>query len=417
MEVGADGSEGRAQIMSKRTIIIVAACVVLLIGWWTCHRGGDAKSSQAGGGRRGNFAGMAVPVIAGKVEQKDVPIYLDGLGTVEAFNTDTVHTRVDGELTQVLFQEGQQVKAGDLLAVVDPRPYQAALDQVVAKKAQDEAQLENAQLTLVRNTDLLQRKVIDQQDFDTAKYSVDQFNGAVQADQAAIENAKTQLDYTQIKSPIDGRTGIRMIDVGNIVHAADTNGIVVITQLRPISVMFTLPEQNLQEILDEGGANGGLAVSALNRGDTRPIDEGKLAVVDNEIDQTTGTVKLKATFPNPDLKLWPGEFVNARLVLKTEKNATVVPAAVVQRGPQGSYAYVIKPDNTAELRPIKVAQTENNMTLITEGLKPGEEVVVDGQYKLQPGAKVELAGPQSGSPHPPGDGQSPNGKQPRRKKS
>jgi membrane fusion protein, multidrug efflux system len=335
-----------------------------------------------------------VPVVAGKVEQKDMPIYLDGLGTVQAFYTVTVHTRVDGELDKVLFTEGQEVKTGDLLAVVDPRPYQAALDQAIGKKAQDEAQLANAKLTLGRNTDLLNKKVIDQQDFDTSKYSMAQFQAAVQADQAAIESAQTNLDYTQIKSPIDGRTGVRIVDPGNIVHAADANGIVVITQMQPISVVFTLPEQKIQSILNAGGASGGLKVLALDRGNTATLDEGSLAVVDNEIDQTTGTVKLKATFPNKDLKLWPGKFVNARLVLATQKNATVIPSSVVQRGPQGTYAYLIKPDKTVEMRPIKVAQTEGNLTLVEDGLSPGEQVVVDGQYKLQPGAHVELTTPQ-----------------------
>ncbi|HEY5037235.1 MAG TPA: efflux RND transporter periplasmic adaptor subunit, partial [Chthoniobacterales bacterium] len=207
--------------MSKRNLVIVAACVLLVVLWWTCHRSGSAAAaSQASGGRRGGQgAGGPVPVVAGPVEQKDVPIYLDGLGTVQAFNTVMVRTRVDGELTQVLFKEGQDVKGGDLLAVVDPRPYQAALDEAIAKKAQDEAQLGNAQVILVRNADLLQRKVIDQQTYDTSKFSVDQFKGTVAADQAAIDNAKTQLDYTQIKSPIDGRTGIRMVDAGNVVHA------------------------------------------------------------------------------------------------------------------------------------------------------------------------------------------------------
>jgi multidrug efflux system membrane fusion protein len=387
--------------MFKRFILGVIGALVLLIAWWSFHHSASSDQSGSAGaagtsGRRGGSrgGGAPVPVVAGKVEQKDMPIYLDGLGTVQAFNTVTVHTRVDGQLQQVLFSEGQDVKAGDLLAVVDPRPFQAALDQAIAKKSQDEAQLANAKVVLERNTDLLKKKVIAQQDFDSSKYQGDSLQAAVQADQAAIENARTQLDYTQIKSPIDGRTGVRLVDVGNIVHASDQTGMVVITQLHPISVVFTLPEQNLQEILNQGSANGGLKVLALDRGNTSTLDEGALAVVDNEIDPATGTVKLKATFPNNELKLWPGKFVNARLILTTRKDATVIPSSVVQRGPQGTYAYLIKPDKTVEMRPIKVAQTEANLTLVDEGLKPGEQVVVDGQYKLQPGAHVELTTPQ-----------------------
>jgi len=377
--------------MFKRYFWLPVGAVILLGVWWSIgrgHSGQAAPSGQSGAGPG------TVPVVAGRVERKDVPIYLDGLGTVQAFNTVMVRTRVDGELTQVLFKEGQEVKTGDLLAIVDPRPFQAALDQAIAKKAQDEAQLGNAQVVLARNTDLLQRKVIDQQTYDTSKFAVDQFKGTVAADQAAIDNARTQLDYTQIKSPIDGRAGIRMVDAGNVVHAADTSGIVILTQLKPISVVFTLPEQDLQELLNQNGAAGGLAVDALDRGNTALLGKGALSVIDNEIDQTTGTVKLKATFPNDDLKLWPGKFVNARLVLKTQKGATVVPAEVVQRGPQGSYAYLIKPDKTVVMQTVKVGPTENGQTVISSGLTPGQEVVVDGQYKLQPGAHVELVSPQ-----------------------
>jgi multidrug efflux system membrane fusion protein len=330
--------------------------------------------------------GGPVPVVAGKVEQKDVPIYLDGLGTVQAFNTVAIHTRVDGQLEQVLFSEGQDVKAGDLLAVVDPKPFQAALDQAKAQAALD-------QVTLKRQADLRARNVIAAQDYDTAVANA-------QKSQAAAEAAQVNFDYCYIKSPIDGRTGVRLVDLGNIVHASDQNGMVVITQMHPISVVFTLPEQNLQSILNAGGASGGLKVSALDRGNTTTLDEGALAVVDNEIDQTTGTAKLKATFPNSDLKLWPGKFVNARLVLTTRKGATVIPSSVVQRGPQGTYAYVIKPDKTAEMRPIKVGQTEGNLALVEDGLKAGEDVVVDGQYKLQPGARVEATSPRQSQAKP-----------------
>jgi multidrug efflux system membrane fusion protein len=373
--------------MSKRAILGIIGALVVLIAWWSCHHraASDQFGSAAGGGTSGRRGGSGagggpVPVVAGKAEQKDVPIYLDGLGTVQAFNTVTVHTRVDGALVQVNFSEGQDVKTGDLLVVVDPKPYQAALDQAKAQAALDE-------VTLKRQADLRARNVIAQQDYDTAVANA-------QKSKAAADAAQVNFDYCYIKSPIDGRTGVRLVDIGNVVHAADQNGIVVITQMHPISVVFTLPEQNLQEILSQGGANGGLKVLALDRGNTSTLDEGALAVVDNEIDQATGTVKLKATFPNNDLKLWPGKFVNARLVLTTRKNATVIPSSVVQRGPQGTYAYVIKSDKTVEMRPIKVAQTEGNLTLVEEGLSPGEQVVVDGQYKLQPGAHVELTSPQ-----------------------
>jgi multidrug efflux system membrane fusion protein len=381
--------------MSKRLILAIIGAFVLLIAWWSFHHRAEQSGSTdagRGAGRRGGFGagGGPVPVVAGSVEQKDVPIYLDGLGTVQAFNTVTVHSRVDGALVQVNFSEGHDVKTGDLLAVVDPKPYQAALDQAKAQATLD-------QVTLKRQADLRARNVIAQQDYDTAVANA-------QKSKAAAEAAQVNLDYCYIKSPIDGRTGVRLVDIGNVVHAADQTGIVVITQMHPISVLFTLPEQNLQEILNEGGANGGLKVQALDRGNTNTLDEGTLAVVDNEIDPTTGTVKLKATFPNDDLKLWPGKFVNARLVLTTRKDATVIPSSVVQRGPQGTYAYVIKsasadssrgePDKTVEMRPIKVAQTEGNLALVDDGLKPGEQVVVDGQYKLQPGVHVELTTPQ-----------------------
>ena len=369
--------------MSKRTILAILGVVLLVIGWWSCHHS-SSTSSQGGAansGRRGSAGGGgAVPVVAGKVEQKDVPIYLDGLGTVQAFNTVTVHSRVDGALVQVNFSEGQDVKTGDLLVVVDPRPYQAALDQAKAQAALDE-------VTLKRQADLRARNVIAAQDYDTAVANA-------QKSKAAAEAAQVNVDYCSIKSPIDGRTGVRLVDIGNVVHAADQNGIVVITQLHPISVVFTLPEQNLQSIFNTGGASGGLKVQALDRGNTNVLDEGVLAVVDNEIDQTTGTIKLKATFPNNDLKLWPGKFVNARLTLTIRKGAIVIPSGVVQRGPQGTYAYVIKSDKTVEMRPITVTQTEANVALVDNGLKAGEQVVVDGQYKLQPGARVELTSPQ-----------------------
>ncbi len=381
-------------------------------------------------------SGFAVPVLAVKVSQRDVPIYLDGLGTVQAFNFVTIRVRVDGQLVKVAFNEGQDVKTGDLLLQIDPAPYRAALAQAVAKKAQDEAQLANARLDLKRNADLVAKKIVSQQVYDTQVALVNQLDATVKADQAAIDAAQVNLDYTTVTSPLDGRCGIRLVDQGNIVHAGDTNGCVIITQLHPISVVATLPEQNLGAIQKQW-TRGDITVLAVDRDNKTTLGQGRLAVVDNQIDTTTGTLKFKATFPNNDLALWPGQFVNARLLLETRKNGIVVPAAVIQRGPTGSYAFVVKEgrpgaepadgekkakkpgapaaeggekpikkfggpaaagdpaaqksaDLTVELRPVKVALIEGGEALIDEGLKAGELVVVEGQYRLQTGSKVKL---------------------------
>ncbi len=326
------------------------------------------------GAATGKPAGLPpVPVVAGRVAQKDVPIYLDGLGTVQAFNAVTIHARVDGELKKVAFTEGQDVKAGDLLAQIDPDPYRTALAQV-------EAQLANARIELER--DLSAASAVAKQVIDTQQALVNQLA-------AAADSARVQLNYTTITSPIDGRTGVRLVDQGNIVHANDANGLVVVTQLKPISVVFTLPEQNLQAIRKEH-STGDIEVIAVDRDNRTVLATGKLAVIDNQIDPTTGTIRLKATFANDDLQLWPGQFVNAWLLLTTRKGGLVVPASVVQRGPEGAYAFVIKPDQTVAVQPVKVAQIENGEALIDEGLQAGQSVVVDGQYRLQPGSKVKL---------------------------
>ena len=376
---------------SKWGIGLICLLLVVLGLWGWRHHARAAQNSSAAG-----RAGLQpVPVVAGRVAQKDVPIYLDGLGTVRAFNSVMIRVRVDGELKKVAFTEGQDVKTGDVLAQIDPDPFLAQLEQVEAKKARDEAQLANARLDLQRDADQLAAKIVAQQIYDTQKTLVDQLASQVKADQAAVDSAKVQLNYTTIVSPIDGRTGIRLVDQGNIVHATDANGLVVVTQLKPISVMFTLPEQTLPAIQKEHAA-GDIAVLAVDRDNRTVLGTGTLAVIDNQIDTTTGTIRLKATYPNDDLRLWPGQFVNARLLLTTRKGGLVVPASVVQRGPEGSYAFVIKDDQTVAVQPVKVAQIENGEALIDEGLQPGQEVVVDGQYRLQPGSKVQKT--QAGKP-------------------
>ena len=346
-----------------------------------------------------------MPIIPGIVEKKDVPIYLDGLGTVQAFNTVTVRTRVDGEVQKIAFVEGQDVHTGDLLAQIDPAPFQAQLDQALARKAQDEAQLKVAQLTLKRDGDLLASQILAQQDYDTQKALVDQLDASIKGDQAAIDNTRIQLSYTSITSPLDGRTGIRLLDQGNMAHANDASGLVVIAQLRPISVLFTLAEQELLKIQSHRTSGETLSVFALDRDNRTMLGQGKLTVIDNQIDTSTGTLRLKAAFPNEDLKLWPGQFVNVRLLLTTRQGGTVVPASVIQRGPEGTFAFVIRDDLTVQVRPVKVAQIEQGQALIEDGLVPGERVVVDGQYKLQSGSRVKLPEAAGASPsrRPAGD--------------
>ena len=376
---------------------VVILCLLIVGGvvWLARSRTANADNKGPGAGR---MEVPPVPVVAGTVAQKDVPIYLGGDGTVQAFNTVTVHARVDGQVQKIAFTEGQDVHAGDLLAQIDPDPFRTALEQTVAKKGQDEAQLANARVDLKRYADLLANEGVTQQQYDTQKSLVTQLEATVNADQATIESAKVQLAYTTIVSPIDGRTGLRQVDAGNIVHANDANGLVVITQLKPISVVFTLPAQTLPSIQQEAGAAGPpiLPVVAVSQDNTNILDEGKVAVIDNQIDVNTGTIKLKATFPNADLRLWPGQFVNARLLLNVRKGSIVVPDAVIQRGPEGTFAFVIKDDQTVEVRPVKLAarsgtQVGQGETIIEDGLKAGERIVVDGQYKLQQGSRVKMA--------------------------
>jgi membrane fusion protein, multidrug efflux system len=330
----------------------------------------------------------AIPVDAVAARRADVPVYLRGLGTVQAYNTVTVHSRVDGELVKIAFTEGQDVKAGDVLAQIDPRPLQAALDETTAKLAQDQAQLANAQLDLARYQTLGRSQFASRQSIDTQTATVRQLTATVSGDTAAVENAKVQLGYATIVSPIDGRVGIRLVDQGNIVHASDPNGIVVINQLKPISLIFTLPEENLSAI-NAAMAAGPLAVLASSRDEKEQYGEGVLSLVDNQIDQSTGTIRLKANFANDKLALWPGQFVNARLRLRVESNVVTVPSDAVQRGASGLFAYIVKADSTVAMQSLKVGQISDGVAVIEDGIAEGQRVVTAGQYRLQPGARVE----------------------------
>lgn len=332
----------------------------------------------------------AVPVSVATAERRDMPYYLTGLGSVNAFYTDSIKSRVDGELMQVNFKEGQFVNKGDLLVVIDPRPYQVALEQAQAMLFKDQATLRDAKLNLERYKGLLQNSgAMSQQQVDTQAATVDQLEGTVRTDQAAIDNAKLNLVYCHITSPISGRVGLRLVDPGNIVHATDTNPLLVITQLQPIAIIFTLPEDQLPTV-SQHMAQGQLEVDAFSRDDQTKLATGKLLTIDNQIDQTTGTGKLKAIFENKENTLWPNQFVNARLLLEVRRNSTVIPAAAIQRGPQGTYVFVVKPDKTVNIHPVTIAFTQENLSNIASGLVPNDIVVTDGQDKLQEGSHIEM---------------------------
>jgi membrane fusion protein, multidrug efflux system len=347
--------------------------------------GGDPRPASA----RANVAPV-VPVSVATAERRDIPYYLTGLGSVTAYYTVSVKSRVDGELMQVNFKEGQNVQKGDLLAIIDPRPYQVALDQAQATLFKDQAALRDAKRNYERYKELLQESgAMSQQQVDTQQATANQFEGAVRNDQAAIDSAKLNLVYCHITAPVSGRIGLRQVDPGNIVHANDTNAMFVITQLQPIAVLFTLPEDNLQTVSRQM-AKSTLTVDAYGRDNQTKLATGKLLTIDNEIDQTTGTGRLKAVFDNKDNALWPNQFVNIRLLLEIRKDSTAVPAAAVQRGPQGTYLFVVKSDNTVDVRPVTIAFTQDNVSVIASGISPSEVVVTDGQDKLQQGSKIEI---------------------------
>lgn len=372
---------------SKRSFprAAIAAAVILAgtAGYYWYQRGGEVKRSS---GPR------PIPVSVATAVRQDVPIHVTGLGTVQALNTVPIQSQVDGQLMEIAFTEGQHVKKGDVLARIDPRLFQAALDQAIGKKGQDEANLISADKDLTRAKTLVARSFETQQTVDQVQAKVDSYKASIKADEAAIESTRTQLEYTTIKAPIDGRVGIRQIDVGRIVHANDSSPIVIVTQTQPSTVIFTLPEIQLEPVR-EAMARGPVQVTAFDQNNVKTLGTGKLLLIDALIDQTTSTIRLKALFPNTDERLWPGEFVNARVLLATESNVLTIPSTALQRGPGGVFAWVIGADGKAQMRPIETGAAADEVVIVAAGLEAGERVVTEGYYRLQPGIPVAIDAP------------------------
>ena len=373
------------------TVFFIAGLVVAAVAavYYMPQRQ-QTVAAVSGSRRGGPSASEPVPVLATAARAADVPVFLDGVGTAKALNTVTVRSQVDGKIINISFTEGQDVPAGYVLAKIDPVTYQAAFDQTVAKKAQDEAQLANARLDLDRYTRLATTNAVNKQQLDTQRALVSQLEAQIKLDQAAIDNARAILSYTDIVAPIAGRTGIRLVDVGNLVRGAEATGIVILTQLRPISVFFSLPQQNLPD-LTKGMAEGQLPVDALTADGKSALDKGKVMVIDNQVDQTTGTVKLKAEFPNNDLQLWPGQFVNVRVLIDTLRQVVVVPTAAIQRGPSGAFVYVLKEGDTVTVRRVTLMQQNDVQAVVATGLQAGERVVTTGFARLTEGTQVAVS--------------------------
>jgi membrane fusion protein, multidrug efflux system len=374
------------------TVLMIAAVVIAaVVGVYYMPHWQQTLAAVSKGGRRGGpTTNDPIPVLVAAARVSDVPVYLDGVGTAKALNTVTVRSQVDGRIIDIYFTEGQDVPKGYILAKIDPTTYQAAYDQTVAKKAQDEAQLANARLDLDRYTRLAATNAVNKQQLDTQKALVAQLEAQIKLDQAAIDNARAILSYTDIVAPIAGRTGIRLVDMGNLVRGAEANGIVILTQLRPISVFFSLPQQNLPD-LTRGMAEGKLPVDALTADGKSALDKGKVMVIDNQVDQTTGTVKLKAEFPNENLQLWPGQFVNVRVLIDTLRQVVVVPTAAVQRGPSGPFVYVLRDGNTVTVRRVTLTQQDDVRAVVATGLQTGERVVTTGFSRLTEGTQVAVS--------------------------
>jgi len=391
-----DSSEAQSSSRSRWWIWLVIVAVVAG-GWWYFRSRGAQANSSAGtpggaansAGKGGQPANITVPVVVATAHRGDLPVYFNGLGTVTAFNTVTVRSRVDGQIVKINFTEGQYVKAGDALIEIDPRPYQVQLEQAEGQLAKDQAQLRDMQVDYERYQLLFKEGVIPKQQLDTQQAQVGTYEGAIKADLGTIDNAKLQITYSHITSPISGRVGLRLVDMGNIVHASDTNGLLVITQLQPIAVLFSLPQDQLPEVIAKMHSAKALAVEAFDRDNTLKIATGKLLTIDNQIDTTTGTYKLKAVFDNAKNELFPNQFVNTHLLVDTKKNVVLVPITAILRGPQGTYVFSVDPGNTVKVKNITVSQTTGNFAGVSAGLGDGDVVVVDGQDKLKEGSKVD----------------------------
>jgi membrane fusion protein, multidrug efflux system len=394
----AAGAASRAaRAPQSRRWLVVVAIVLVAGGWWYLRSRGASPANTAGsaGAAASNGASPAdpgngiVPVVVATAHRGDLPVYFKGLGNVTAFNTVTVRSRVDGQIVKINFTEGQFVKQGDSLIEIDPRPFEVQLEQAEGQLAKDQAQLKDVQIDFERYKLLFKEGVIPQQQVDTQQAQVGQYEGAIKADQAQIDNAKLQLVYSHITAPIGGRVGLRLVDIGNIVHAADTNGLLVITQLQPISLIFTLPQDQLPQVLARMHSSQPLDVEVYDRDDTQKLATGKLLTIDNQIDTTTGTYKLKAVFDNAKSELFPNQFVNVHLLIDTKKDVLLVPATAVLRGPKGTYVFAVETGNKVKMKSVTLAETTGSVSGVRSGLLDGEVVVIDGQDKLQDGTEVD----------------------------